>query len=400
MRLLLVTSGLLGFFAQIVTAAEPDRLTEVKKLTAEYAAANKKFDDTDWPVETAPDQIRRYEAWPAWSYIPRFVRLAEAQPDDEPAFLCCLWILDRTDNAGNEDRRIFAADQKAWEILAAHPRTQRDLATFCLKAVARNGPAQEQFLRSVLDRKDLSRENRGVATLALAEFFARKYERIELREYGPPPTGFAKHWESQKAPDCCRELVSANGSKFKAESIGLFREVLANYADVELNGSVPYFRHIKKLSDKATKSLYALEHLTIGSPAPGIAGKDLHGRRLDLTAYRGRVVVPSFWFTGCGPCMGMIPQEQRLVKKYEGRRFALLSICGDESLETANKTAAEHKMNWPCWFDGADGPIAREWNVLGWPTIYILNEKGVIVAKQLRNDALDTKLAELMDKKR
>jgi thiol-disulfide isomerase/thioredoxin len=365
MRFLLVTSGLLGFFAQIVTAAEPDRLTEVKKLTVEYAAANKKFDDTDWPVETAPDQIRRYEAWPAWSYIPRFVRLAEAQPDDEPAFLCCLWILDRTDNAGNEDRRIFAADQKAWEILAAHPRTQRDLATFCLKAVARNGPAQEQFLRSVLDR-----------------------------------TGFAKHWESQKAPDCCRELVSANGSKFKAESIGLFREVLANYADVELNGSVPYFRHIKKLSDKATKSLHALEHLTIGSSAPGIVGKDLHGRRLDLTAYRGRVVVLSFWFTGCGPCMGMIPQEQRLVKKYAGRPFALLSICGDESRETANKTAAEHKMEWPCWFDGANGPIAREWNVLGWPTIYILNEKGVVVAKQLRNDALDTKLAELMDKKR
>jgi hypothetical protein len=57
-------------------------------------------------------------------------------------------------------------------------------------------------------------------------------------------------------------------------------------------------------------------------------------------------------------------------------------------------------MDWPCWFDGGNGPIARDWNVLSWPSIYILDEKGVIVAKHLRGDALDTKLAELMEKKR
>jgi thiol-disulfide isomerase/thioredoxin len=400
MRLFLFTSGLFSVLTQTLVAAEPDRLAEVKQLIAEYAAVDKKYYDTDWPVKTTAEQIRRYEAWPAWSYIPRFIKLAEAQPDDEAAFLCCQWILDRTGNVGNENKGIFDAEQRAWKILAAHPRAQRELQTFCLTAAGRYGPAREQFLRGMLERKDLSRENRGIATLALAEILAGKYDRIESREYGPPSTGFAKYAEGRTAPDWGKDLVSSNSSKVRAESIELFHDVLANYADVEITVSVPSFRHIKKLSEKATKSLHALEHLTVGSPAPGIMGKDLRGRPLELSAYRGKTVVLSFWFTGCGPCMAMVPQERRLVKQYEGRPFALLSICGDESLETAQKTAAEHKMDWPCWFDGGNGPIARDWNVLSWPMIYILNEKGVIVCKLHGGRALDAKLAELMEKKR
>jgi thiol-disulfide isomerase/thioredoxin len=401
MRSVLSAIGLfVALTPTVLVAAGPDRLAEVKKLIAEYDAADKKFNETDRTKErTTADNIRRYESWPGWSYLPRFVRLAEAQPDDEAAFLCCQWILDRTGNVGNEDRGIFNADQKAWEILADHHASRLDLPLVCLQAAFRDGPAREQFLRGLRERKDQSREIRGIATLALAEFFARKYERIEAWQYGLPATGFARYWEARKTTNCGRDLVAASGPKFKAESIGLFREVLANYADVPLKVSAPGFRRLKNLSDKATKSLHALEHLTIGSPAPGIVGKDLHGRPLDLSAYRGRVTVLSFWFTGCGPCMGLIPQEQQLIKTYQGRPFALLSICTDESLEQAQKTAAEHNMDWPCWFDGGNGPIARDWNVLAWPSIYILDEQGTIVAKNLRGDELDTKLAGLMGKK-
>jgi thiol-disulfide isomerase/thioredoxin len=141
-------------------------------------------------------------------------------------------------------------------------------------------------------------------------------------------------------------------------------------------------------------------HLTIGSESPNIAGKDLHGRPLDLLKYRGSVVVLSFWFTGCGPCMGMIPHEQRLVETYKGRPFALLGVCTDESVDEARKTAEEHKMDWPCWFDGGNGPIARDWKVISWPTIYVLDKTGRIVTHQLGGEQLDKKIAELMDEKK
>ena len=122
----------------------------------------------------------------------------------------------------------------------------------------------------------------------------------------------------------------------------------------------------------------------------------MQGQPLDLKSYRGRVVVLTFWFTGCGPCMGMIPQENRLIETYKNRPFALLSVCTDAALDSAQKTVAEHKMTWPCWFDGENGPIARDWNVLQWPTVIVLDEHGRIVGKYLHGEPLDAKVAELM----
>ena len=81
--------------------------------------------------------------------------------------------------------------------------------------------------------------------------------------------------------------------------------------------------------------------------------------------------------------MAMVPDEQKLVATYEGQPFALLGICSDETLDEAQKTIADRKIDWPCWFDGESGPIARDWNVLSWPTVYVLNQRGRIVAKPL-----------------
>lgn len=141
-----------------------------------------------------------------------------------------------------------------------------------------------------------------------------------------------------------------------------------------------------------------MEHLTLGAQSPNIAGKDLQGKSLDLRDYRGKVVVVSFWFTGCGPCMALAPQEQRLIRTYQDRPFVLLGVCTDEAREQARETAAEHKMNWPCWFDGPNGPISRNWNVLKWPTICVLDRRGRIAARYYSGgQELDDKVAALME---
>ena len=255
----------------------------------------------------------------------------------------------------------------------------------CLQAVHYDGPAQQQFLRGSLARPDLSRDQRGFATLALAELLARKVEYCEdaSEQAAAPPDEFLSYLKLRQSPEWGRDHVAANAEKFKAESTQLFREVLENYADVPVTISAPLFRDLKNLGEKAGKSLHALEHLTIGAQGPAIAGSDLQGQPLDLADYRGKVVVLSFWFTGCGPCVGFIPQERQLIETYRDRPFALLGVCTDEAAEDGRKTAAEHKIGWPCWFDGANGPIARNWNVLHWPSVYVLDKQGRIAAKDL-----------------
>jgi hypothetical protein len=77
---------------------------------------------------------------------------------------------------------MFEADQKAWTILAAHHTEREDLPMLCLRAVQYLGPAQERFLRGLLNRPDLSRERMGFATVALAELLAQKHDTIEMLE--------------------------------------------------------------------------------------------------------------------------------------------------------------------------------------------------------------------------
>ncbi|HEX4145975.1 MAG TPA: TlpA disulfide reductase family protein [Pirellulales bacterium] len=380
-----------------------DRLAEAKSLIAQYESAEKAFFEAPVASDAGLAELSaRYEDFPCWRFLPRFVALAEAQPDDGAAFLCCDWIIERAGNVGNRDKLMFPANQKAWRMCAKYHAQGDGLPMLCLRAVQYDGAAQEEFLRDVLARPDLSRPETGFATLALAELLAHRVDDCDFREAQKalPRSNYQEYQVSREDPDRYPELDAENASKFKAESIQLFRRVLADYSDVPVTISAPGFRRLKNLGEKAGKSLHALEYLTIGSQCPNLVGEDLQGQPLDLLKYRGRVVVVTFWFTGCGPCMDLVPREQRLIEIYKDRPFALLSVCTDQSRETAQATAAEHKMNWPCWFDGENGPIAHEWNVQSWPTTYVLDPSGRIVAKHLRGEQLDAAVARLMAKRK
>jgi hypothetical protein len=76
----------------------------------------------------------------------------------------------------------------------------------------------------------------------------------------------------------------------------------------------------------------------------------------------------------------MYPHERSLVKKMEGKPFALLGINSDRSKGDLKQTMEKEKMTWRSWWDGGStrGPIATTWRVQGWPTLYVLDHKGVI----------------------
>ena len=96
----------------------------------------------------------------------------------------------------------------------------------------------------------------------------------------------------------------------------------------------------------------------------------------------------------------MIPDERSLVKRLGDKPFALLGINSDSDPKELKKSVAEASVTWRSWFDGnVEGPIATQWNVHSWPTIYVLDHKGVIRFKDKHGKALakavDTLLEEL-----
>jgi len=93
----------------------------------------------------------------------------------------------------------------------------------------------------------------------------------------------------------------------------------------------------------------------------------------------------------------MYPHERSLVKRLKGRPFALLGVNSDPKDHLKQVTKKEN-MTWRSWWDGGttDGPIATRWNVNSWPTTYVLDPKGVVRYRNVRDQALSDAVEKLI----
>jgi Thioredoxin-like len=82
----------------------------------------------------------------------------------------------------------------------------------------------------------------------------------------------------------------------------------------------------------------------------------------------------------------MYPHERSLVKKMEGKPFALVGVNSDEDRDKLKEVLKKENITWRSFWNGKEGtmgPISMKWNVHGWPTLYVLDHKGVIRHKWL-----------------
>jgi hypothetical protein len=94
--------------------------------------------------------------------------------------------------------------------------------------------------------------------------------------------------------------------------------------------------------------------------------------------------------------MAMVPHERSLVKRLQGRPFALIGVNADNDQEVARKRVEKEGINWRSFFDGRGGRIVKDYRVQYFPTIYVLDGDGVIRYREVRNDAMDRAVDELL----
>src|SRR4051794_25538560 len=95
----------------------------------------------------------------------------------------------------------------------------------------------------------------------------------------------------------------------------------------------------------------------------------------------------------------MYPHERSLVERLKDKPFALIGINSDADKEKLKKRLTEEKITWRSFWNGpkgTDGPISHAWNVRAWPTLYVLDHKGVIRFKDLPNKELDKAVDQLL----
>ena len=153
-----------------------------------------------------------------------------------------------------------------------------------------------------------------------------------------------------------------------------------------------YYEGLKEKHPEAAEmiddKIFVVRNLVPGNVAPNIVGTDTDGVEFELEEYRGNIVALIFSGQWCGPCRGEYPYHRFVLENYQDRPIVLLGINSDAKLETIQQAKIDERLPYRTWWDGhsqpdadmvaAEGPIATRWNVTGWPTIYILDEEGVI----------------------
>ena len=95
----------------------------------------------------------------------------------------------------------------------------------------------------------------------------------------------------------------------------------------------------------------------------------------------------------------MYPHERSLVKRLQDKPFALIGVNSDADRAELRKVLEKEEITWRSFWDGGstEGPIATTWNVDGWPTVHVIDAKGIIRYKWVQGDELDKALKKLLE---
>jgi thiol-disulfide isomerase/thioredoxin len=384
-------------------------------LKEQYAALLKEYElaETAWAksLEKAPQDGKHNSSgtapvWPGRAFVPRFLKLAEANPEDPAATEALLWVVNRAMNIGVGGKDFYPSYTKALELLTRGGRLdEKQLGQACTQGLLYTSAPTERFLRVLIDRSG-NRVVRGQACLALAKNFAVKvaiagHPRFNPKSNTPSDLDLIKNLD----PEYLNYVRSIDRKASQVEAEALFEQAINEYGDIVNRPARSAADRAVTVADAARSNLHELRDLAIGKVAPEIAGEDIDGKSMKLSEYRGKVVALVFWATWCGPCMGLVPHERTMVERLKGKPFVLLGIDGDMDREQAKKAVTRERMTWRSWWNGGPtGQITTEYNVEGWPTVYVLDENGVIRHKQLieksLDEAVDALLAKMENSKR
>ena len=125
-------------------------------------------------------------------------------------------------------------------------------------------------------------------------------------------------------------------------------------------------------------------------PVPDVTLKDLDGKDLSLSQYKGKVVLVNFWATWCEPCQVEIPWLIEMQQKYAAKGFTVLGIAMDEEgasvvtpwvqKERFDVNGSKSQMNYPIVI-GNDAAADKFGGLLGYPTSVLVSRDGKIIKR-------------------
>jgi peroxiredoxin len=187
-------------------------------------------------------------------------------------------------------------------------------------------------------------------------------------------------------------------------SLQALSELVGGYS-TKSEVALPIFN---KLNDKlrlsySGQSLYKLLNAhavtALGVYAPNFTQNDRNGKPVSLSDFKGKYVLVEFWASWCAPCRAESPNLLKQYAKFKDKGFEILGVSVDSDKAKWIEAIKKDELTWPQISDlkGWDNEARKVYGITGVPANFLVSPEGKILGSHLMGEALNKKLAELMN---